>query len=75
MSEKALFTQEDCLLTGYDFSINSKVIVLHHTALPEECRDTRHQLYFCTGGNGSNPNPIGGSVSCVLDNGAYPLEA
>ena len=65
MSEKALFTQEDCLQTGYDFSINGKVIVLHPTTLPEECRDSRHQLYFCTGGFGSNPNPIGRSVFTV----------
>lgn len=33
MSEKALFTQEDCLRTGYDFSINGKVIVLKSPVL------------------------------------------
>jgi len=65
MSEKALFTQEDCCQTGYDMSIDGKVIVLKASALPEDCRDAKHQLYFCTGGNGSNPNPIGRSIFTV----------
>lgn len=65
MSEKDLFTQEDCLRTGYDFSINGKVIVLKSSVLSEEFRETKHQLYFCTGGFGSNPNPSGRSVFAV----------
>lgn len=65
MSEEALFTQEDCLRIGYDMPINGKVIVLHPSALPEEYRNTKHQLYLCTGGNGSNPYPIGRSVFTV----------
>lgn len=65
MSEKELFTQEDCLQTGYDISIDGKVIVLHHSALPEGFIQAKHQMYFCTGGNGSNPNPIGRSVFTV----------
>lgn len=65
MSEEALFTQEDCLRIGYDMPINGKVIVIHPSALPEEYRNTKHQLYLCTGGNGSNPYPIGRSVFTV----------
>jgi hypothetical protein len=65
MSEKALFDQEDCLRTGYDMSIEGKVIVLHLSVLPEGFRQAKHQLYFCTGGNGSNPNPIGRSIFTV----------
>lgn len=70
MTEKMLFTQEDCLQTGYGMPISGKVIVLHPSSLPEEYQNTKHQLYYCTGGNGSNPNPIGRSVSAVsLANG------
>jgi len=65
MSEKALYDQEDCLRTGYDMSIVGKVIVLHPSALPEGFRQAKHQLYFCTGGNGSNPNPIGRAIFTV----------
>lgn len=65
MSEKVLFTQEDCLRTGYDMSISGKVIVLHPSALPEDYREAKHQLYFCTGGNGSNPNSIDRSIFTV----------
>lgn len=65
MSEKTLFTLEDCLQTGYDISIDGKVIVLKASALPESLREAKHQLYFCIGGNGSNPNPIGRSIFTV----------
>lgn len=65
MSEKKLFTQEDCLRTGYDMSISGKVIVLQPSALPEDCWEAKHQLYYCTGGNGSNPDPIGRSIFTV----------
>lgn len=65
MSEKTLFSQEDCLQSGYDFPINGKVIVLKPSVLPEEFRDTKHQLYLCTGGFGSNSNPSGRSVFTV----------
>lgn len=65
MSEKTLFTQEDCLKTGYDTSIDGKVIVLKASALPESLREAKHQLFFCTGGNSSNPNPIGRSIFTV----------
>lgn len=65
MSEKTIFTQEDCLQTGYDVSIDGKVIVLTASALPEGFRQAKDQLYFCTDGNGSNPNPIGRSIFTV----------
>lgn len=65
MSEKALFSQEDCLQTGYGMPISGKVILIHPSVLSEEYRDAKHQLYFCTGGFGSNPNPSGRSVFTV----------
>jgi hypothetical protein len=65
MTEKVLFEQQDCLQTGYDISIEGKVIVLRPSALPEDCRSAKHQLYFCTGGNGSRLNPIGRSIFTV----------
>lgn len=65
MSEKTLFTQEDCLQTGYGMFIDGKVIVLNPSSLREELRNAKYQMYYCTGGNGSNPNPIGRSVFTV----------
>jgi hypothetical protein len=65
MSEKELFTQEDCLKTGYDIPIDGKVIALKASSLPESLRQAKYQLYFCTGGNGSNPNAIGRSIFTV----------
>jgi hypothetical protein len=65
MDDKALLTKEDCRQVGYDMSISGKVIILNSSALPEEYRSADRQLYFCTGGNGSNPNPIGRSVFTV----------
>ena len=65
MSEKELFTLEECLQTGYDMSIDGKVIVLRPSSLPEELRNAKYQMYLCTGGNGSNPNPIGCTVFTV----------
>lgn len=65
MGEKVVFTQEECLRTGYDMSLDSKVIVLRPSALPENCREANEQLYFCTGGNGSKANPSGRSVFTV----------
>lgn len=65
MDDKALLTKEDCLKDGYDMPITGKVIVLNPSVLPEEHQSADRQLYFCTGGNGSNSNPIGRSVFCV----------
>ena len=65
MSEEILFSHEDCLQSGYDFPINGKVIVLKPSVLSEEFRNTKHQLYLCTGGFGSNTNPSGRSVFTV----------
>lgn len=56
------FTQHDCDQTGYGFSLKGKVVVLPNSVLPD---DHPGQLFFCTGGNGANPNPIGRSVFLV----------
>lgn len=56
------FTHEDCDQTGYGFSLKDKVVALPQAVLPEEHLG---QLFFCTGGNGANPNPIGRSVFLV----------
>lgn len=56
------FTQHDCEQTGYGFSLKNKVVVLSKAVLPDEHPG---QLFFCTGGNGANPNPIGRSVFLV----------
>ena len=56
------FTHEDCDQTGYGFSLKNKVVVLPRSVLPD---DHPGQLFFCTGGNGANPNPIGRSVFLV----------
>ena len=65
MMERTAFTHKDCTETGYAMPIADKVIVLKLSSLPQEYQDVRHQLYFCTGGNGSNPNPIGRSIFTV----------
>jgi hypothetical protein len=65
MTVKTAFTQEDCIETGYAMSIAGKVVVLKPSSLPPERRDGAHQLYFCEGGNGSNPNPIDRSIFTV----------
>lgn len=70
MAEKELFTQEDCLQTGYDIPLSGRVIILRPSSLLGEHRNAKHQLCYCTGGNGSNANPIGRSVFTVsLANG------
>ncbi|KUO66665.1 MAG: hypothetical protein APF84_03365 [Gracilibacter sp. BRH_c7a] len=70
MTEKELFTQEDCLQTGYDMPVSDRVIILRPSSLPSEHRNAKHQLCYCTGGNGSNANPIGRSVFAIaLANG------
>lgn len=56
------FTHKDCDQTGCGFSLKDKVVVLQQSVLPE---DHPGQLFFCTGGNGANPNPIGQSVFLV----------
>ncbi|OLN30072.1 hypothetical protein [Desulfosporosinus metallidurans] len=70
MTERITFTHEDCTEIGYAMPIVGKVIVLKLPSLPQEYQDASHQLYFCKGGNGSNPNPIGRSIFTVsLANG------
>ena len=65
MTDKNTFTREDCIETGCAMSIADKVIALKPSSLPQEYRNGEHQLYFCKGGNGSNPNPIGRSIITV----------
>ena len=70
MTEKELFTQEDCLQIGYDILLSGRVIILRPSSLLGEHRNAKHQMCYCTGGNGSNANPIGRSVFTVsLANG------
>lgn len=57
-----VFNHKDCDQTGYDFSLKGKVVVLSQSVLPD---DHPGQLFFCTGGNGANPNPVGRSVFLV----------
>lgn len=56
------FTHEDCRQTGCGFSLKDKVVVLSQAVLPG---DHPGQLFFCTGGSGAGPQPIGGPVSLV----------
>lgn len=68
-----IFTHEDCDQTGFGFSLKNKVVVLPQSVLPE---DHPGQLFFCTGGNGANPYPIGRSVFLVsLSMRAVPVPA
>ena len=70
MKENMLFTPLNCRQIGYDFSIAGKVVILCSSSLPENDRSAENQLYFCTGGFGSKPNPSGRAVFAVsLENG------
>jgi len=70
MEENMLFTPLDCRQIGYDFSIAGKVVILCASSLLENDRSAENQLYFCTGGFGSKPNPSGRAVFAVsLENG------
>lgn len=62
MEKTKPFTNEDCCETGYAMSIEGKVIVISLSALPKQYQNRGNQLYYCDGGNGSGPNPIGRSV-------------
>lgn len=65
MEEKKLFTSQACQQTGYDISLEKKVVVLSAAVLPESHRSAEHQLYFCTGGFGSKQSPSGRAVFAV----------
>ena len=65
MTEKELLMQEDCIQTGYEMPISGRVIVLRPSSMLGEHRNAKHQLYYCTGGFGSNPNPSGRAVFAV----------
>lgn len=56
------YTPQDCDQIGYGISLKNKVVVLPRSVLPE---DHLGQLFFCIGGNGANPNPIGQFVFLV----------
>lgn len=60
--EKERYTATDCSQTGYAMSIADAVVVLSPKVLPPEHPG---QLFYCTGGNGSLPNPIGRSAFMV----------
>lgn len=62
MENTKTFTHEDCIETGYAMSIEGKVIVIGLSALPEQHQSGNNQIYYCEGGNGSRPNPIGRSI-------------
>ena len=65
--EKRAYAAEDCEETGYGMCLTGKVIVVCQDAFPDGCGN---QLYFCTGGSGAEPDPVGQAVSGVsLDNG------
>ncbi len=59
MEAKNIYTAQDCTETGHDCDIKGKVVVIAKSVLPQ---DYPGQLFYCTGGNGANPNPIGRSV-------------
>lgn len=62
-----VFHCEDCSQTGYGIDLKNKVVVLNQNALS---KDRSGQLFFCTGGNGANPAPIGRTVFLIsLSNG------
>lgn len=65
MTEKELLTQEDCIQTGYEMPISGRVIIVRPSSMMGKHRSAKHQLYYCTGGFGSNPNPSGRSVFAV----------
>ena len=68
---KRIYTAEDCEETGKGICLTEKVIVVRPDVFPGSCGN---QLYFCTGGNGAEPNPMGQAVSGVsLDNGEAAL--
>lgn len=65
-----VYTKTDCEQKGYDFSIKGKVVVLDKGVLAPEHLG---QLFWCMGGNGANPNPMGRSVFLIslTDGEAY----
>ena len=65
MIKKELLTQEDCIQTGYQMPISGRVIILRYSSMLGKQRNATHQLYYCTGGFGSNPNPSGRAVFTI----------
>lgn len=68
MSDRRIFSAEDCAETGSACSLLGKVIVL----CPEAGSEGGQQLYYCTGGSGAAANALGRSVFMVnLKNGEF----
>ncbi|MDL2293786.1 hypothetical protein LJC60_04060 [Ruminococcaceae bacterium OttesenSCG-928-D13] len=64
-----LYGPKDCTETGYGMSLLGKVVVISRASLSDEYP---HQLFFCKGGFGANPNPRGRAVYGVfLSDGEY----
>lgn len=70
MESKKIYTSENCEEIGYQCSLKNKVVVLSKNVLPA---DYSNQLFFCSGGNGANPNPIGRALflTSLLDGESY----
>ena len=64
MTEKRLFTQEDCIETGYGMSIANKVIVLKKSSFR---RNAEPQVSSCISvrRKRQQPQPIGRSILAV----------
>ena len=60
--DRTQYGAKDCEQTGYAMPISNKVIVVRSDVLPA---DHPNQLFLCTGGFGSNPNPSGRAVFAV----------
>ena len=57
-----VFHREDCSQTGNGIDLKNKVVVLSANVLPKEHSG---QLFFCTGGSGANPAPMGSTVFLI----------
>lgn len=63
MDAKERYTKEDCVETGISGSVKGKVVAL---------ADSGDPLFYCTGGNGAAPSPMGRAVFGVsLKNGEF----
>ena len=57
-----VFNRGDCDQTGYGIDLKNKVVVLSQNTLSKEHSG---QLFFCTGGNGADPNPMERTVFLI----------
>ncbi|MCD8197509.1 MAG: hypothetical protein LUE24_10165 [Lachnospiraceae bacterium] len=56
------FDKQDCEQTGYGISLTGRVVVLRRSAI---LAGQQGQLFFCTGENRVNPNPMGRTAFLV----------